>query len=127
MLAHVLIIDDNSHQHELFRCYASQLKDVLLSHAMDLDEAVERLSHKAVELILLDNRLPPYSDYRQTVPKLRSAGYGGRIVVISADIQDRIFGEIDAYSVDSVVDKFEFSLMNFSERLLSLMSGNRTT
>lgn len=124
-MANVLIIDDNSHQHELFRCYASQLHDVSLAHAVDLDEAVEQLSNGAVELVLLDNRIPPYCDYRQTVPKLRSAGYNGKIVVISADIQDRVFSEVEAHSVDTVIDKFEFSLMNFSEKLFGLLGSNR--
>ncbi len=121
-----MIVDDNSHQHELFRCYATQLKDVLLSHAVDLDEAVERLSNRAVELILLDNRIPPYSDYRETVPALRATGYSGKIVVISADTKDGVFGEIEAYSVDKVIDKFEFSLTNFSEKLWGLLGADRS-
>lgn len=122
-MANVLVVDDNSHQHELFRCYALHLGDVFLSHAHSLDEAVERLSNMAVELILLDNRIPPYSDYRETVPQLRSAGYQGKIIVISADINDRVFGAIKKHTVDTVVDKFEFSMTNFSDKLKHFMDA----
>lgn len=109
----ILIVDDNDHQHELFRCYAMTSDKVELTHAASLDEALEILNEAKPDIVFLDSRLVPYDDYRQTVPLIRDAGYTGKIIVISADVNEAIFLEAEQYSVESCLDKFAISLTNF--------------
>jgi hypothetical protein len=58
-------------------------------------------------MILMDNRLQPQADFRETVPELRRAGYIGPVGVISSSISDAYFQKIDDYGVDFRIDKAE--------------------
>lgn len=115
--ASILLVDDNSHQHELFKCYAMNAKDVDIHFASTIPDAIESIRRDKPAAVLLDNRLHPYSSYLETVPLLREAGFDGKIVVISADVSEKIFASHRAYSVDSCVNKFDFNLSNFSQRI----------
>ncbi len=119
MLTKFLLIDDNDHQHELFRCYAMLADTLELAHARSLEEAVNTLADDLPDVVLLDNRLHPYRDYRQTVPKLRQAGFVGKIVLISSDVNEPIFSNANttAFNVHSCVDKSDFRLDTFQQTL----------
>lgn len=111
--ARILVVDDNSHQHELFRCYSSVANDIELEHAMTLDEALDIIAERAPSIIFLDNRLEPFDDFRETVPRIRERGFDGRIVVLSADVDTNAFKEINRFTVHSYLDKLDITLNNF--------------
>ncbi len=59
------------------------------------------------DLILLDNRLLPNADFRETVPELRGIGYTGPIGVVSTDISGSYFQQFPDYGVDFRIGKDE--------------------
>lgn len=75
--------------------------------AQSIDEAVERVKQVAYDMILVDNRLLPNNDFRETVPRLREIGYTGPIGVISSDISDAYFQQFQEYGVDFRIGKDE--------------------
>ena len=75
--------------------------------AQSIDEAVERAKEIAYEMILVDNRLLPNNDFRETVPRLREIGYTGPIGVISSDISDAYFQQFEEFGVDFRIGKDE--------------------
>ncbi len=116
MLANILLINDNDHQHELFRCYAMMSDDIELNHATDLEEAAGMIAKTDLDLIFLDDRLHPYGDFRETVPVVRKAGYREKIVLISSDVEHPIFWEADDHTVYACMDKSDFSLEKFPQQ-----------
>ncbi len=110
----VLIVDDSEMQLRLFEAYASTLTKASYKPAQALEAAVEQLDDGAPDLILLDNRLHPYDDFRQTVPRIRDAGYSGKIVVMSSEINHPMFLEAAEFDVADVVDKSEFNSRSFA-------------
>lgn len=111
----VLLIDDNNHQHELFNCYALTVDDIELEHAVNLEEGIDSLSSKTPHVIFLDNRLQPFANFSETVPSIRDAGFEGKIVVISSDINDPQFSTSESFSVHHFRDKSDFSLSTFGQ------------
>ena len=111
----VLLIDDNDHQHELFNCYAMTTEGIELDHAVNLEEGIECLSSKTPHVIFLDNKLQPFSSFSETVPSIRQAGFDGKIVVISSDINDPQFRTSQSFTVHHCRDKADFSLNTFEQ------------
>ena len=108
---HILLVDDDPAENVIL----SALMRKVTSYAITLDyvETVEaalefiRASGVRLDMILMDNRLQPQADFRETVPELRRAGYIGPIGVISSSISDAYFQKIDDYGVDFRIDKAE--------------------
>ncbi len=108
---HILLVDDDPAENIIL----SALMRKVASYAITLDyvETVEgaldfiRSSGATLDMILMDNRLQPQADFRETVPELRRNGYIGPIGVISSSISDAYFQKIDDYGVDFRIDKAE--------------------
>ena len=108
---HILLVDDDPAENVIL----SALVRKVASYAIVLDyvETVEgalgfiRTGGVALDMILMDNRLQPQADFRQTVPELRRAGYIGPVGVISSSISDAYFQKIEDYGVDFRIDKAE--------------------
>ena len=111
----ILFVDDNEHQHKLIECFSMTLSDVDVRHAKSLQHALEEMAKDNVAVIFLDSRLPPYTDYRQTVPKLRGKGFAGKIVVVSSDIQDPVFDQFEDFDADDCLDKVHINLKSFKD------------
>lgn len=111
----ILFIDDNEHQHKLIECYSQTLDDVDVRHARSLESIIDNVERERFDVIFLDSRLPPHSDYRETAPKIRACGYDGKIIVISADINDPIFSKFDEFGVDDCLDKSDITLRNYQD------------
>ena len=118
----VLIVDDNEQQLRLFKYYALTLPEAEYVPAQTLEDAIEHIAIDPPDLVLLDNRLHPYADYRQTVPEIRAAGYCGNIVVMSADTVDPVFADINAFDVVGLIDKSEFSLKSYRHLISRYLS-----
>lgn len=115
----ILILDDDDHYALLFSAYLklSGVEGGTVQHASSTESAVEQLPHFAPDMVFLDNRIPPYSDFRTSLSTLRNAGYKGPIVVQSACLADKIFDEAKRLGVAEVVDKLEMN----DHRLIELL------
>ncbi|WP_242220418.1 response regulator [Shinella zoogloeoides] len=108
---HILLVDDDPTENiilgALMRKVASYA--ITLHYVETVDDALGfiRASGPPLDMILMDNRLQPQADFRETVPELRRAGYIGPIGVISSSISDAYFQKIDDYGVDFRIDKAE--------------------
>jgi len=121
--SNVLLIDDNTHQHELFDCYAATANTINLMSALDVDEGMVTMMDKCPDVILLDNRLVEVENFKESVPELRAFGFTGPIVVISSDISSITKDEMDDYLVSGCIDKFDFDLGNFETKIVELMAA----
>src|ERR1700754_2617207 len=75
--------------------------------AQSIGEAVAKAKEGEYQMILVDNRLLPNNDFRETVPQLREIGYTGPIGVVSSDISDTYFQEFEEFGVDFRIGKDE--------------------
>ncbi len=78
-----------------------------VEYSQSISDALEKVKGGRFDLILLDNRLLPNADFRETVPALRGIGYTGPIGVVSTDISDGYFQEFPDYGVDFRIGKDE--------------------
>ena len=79
---HILLVDDDPTENiilgALMRKVASYA--ITLHYVETVDDALGfiRASGVPLDMILMDNRLQPQADFRETVPELRRAGYMAR-------------------------------------------------
>jgi DNA-binding NarL/FixJ family response regulator len=105
----VLFIDDEFIEYRAIKKKVPELSDFAIEfdYSGSIEDAVEKLGRGRFDLILLDNRLLPRSDFRETVPELRGAGYTGPIGVVSTDISGGYFQQFPDYGVDFRIGKDE--------------------
>ena len=120
-----MFVEDNEHQKKLIECYALKTPWLKLEMASDIGETIELLRTETPDVIFLDSRIVPYSDYRETVPIIRRIGYEGKIVVVSADIQHPIFLSSSDYSVAACLDKSDLNLTTFESIVGSYLEDAR--
>jgi DNA-binding NarL/FixJ family response regulator len=85
----LLLLDD----HTLFRAMLSRLLDTapdfqVVGHYSSSDEALEELGRHTVDLVLLDYDLGNRQNGLQFIRAAREAGYGGRIFLVTAGMND---------------------------------------
>lgn len=119
--SNVLLIDDDSCQHELFSCYAAAANFTDMSYALNLEEGLVLINEEIPQVILLDDRLSPFLNFKETIPKIRASGFKGRIVVISADVDGISQKEMRDYSVHDCIDKVDFDFTNFKNTIGALL------
>ncbi|OCP04875.1 MULTISPECIES: response regulator [unclassified Ensifer] len=108
--AHILLVDDDPAENLILRALIRKVSnvDIQLHYCQTMESALEFLrSGEPVSMILLDNRLKPQADFRETVPALRHHGYIGPIGVISASLTDPYFQNLEEYGADFRIDKAE--------------------
>lgn len=107
----ILLVDDDPAENLILRALMRKVSSyaIELHYVETVEAALEfiRSSGTELDMILMDNRLQPQADFRETVPELRRAGYIGPIGVISSSISDAYFQKIDDYGVDFRIDKAE--------------------
>ena len=105
----ILMVDDEILEFKVLQQKMKSSPDYVIDadFAQSIDEAVERAKETAYEMILVDNRLLPNNDFRETVPRLREIGYTGPIGVISSDISDAYFQQFEEFGVDFRIGKDE--------------------
>lgn len=119
--SNILLIDDDSCQHELFSCYAAAVNFTDMSYALNLEKALELINEETPKVILLDDRLSPFQNFKETIPKIRASGFKGRIVVISADVGGISLKEMKDYTVHGCIDKVDFDFTNFRNQIEALL------
>lgn len=127
---HILLVDDDPAENVILTALMRKVTSyaITLHYVETVDGALDfiRSSNVPLDMILMDNRLHPQTDFRESVPDLRRAGYIGPIGVISSSISDAYFQKIDDYGVDFRIDKaeldptaIEFILQEYVKRDIS--------
>ncbi|WP_083198418.1 response regulator [Pararhizobium polonicum] len=107
---HILLVDDDPAENLIMRSVMKKVSsaDIHLHYCETIDAALDFItSGKPVSMVLMDNRLQPHADFRETVPALRQHGFIGPIGVISASLADPYFQTFEEYGVDFRIDKAE--------------------
>ena len=107
----LLLIDDSAVERRLFEAYLHRAgrDDVALDHAATIEAGIAHLAAHAVDLVFLDNRIPPYESFAETAPKLRAAGFDGPIYAYSAAIDATpAFKNPEAHGATGCFDKLDF-------------------
>lgn len=109
--AHLLLVDDDPAENVILSALMRKVASyaITLHYVETVDGALDfiRSSGVRLDMVLMDNRLQPQADFRETVPELRRVGYIGPVGVISSSINDAYFQKIDDYGVDFRIDKAE--------------------
>ncbi|WP_064681160.1 response regulator [Rhizobium bangladeshense] len=105
----VLFVDDEFIEFRALKKKIADLSEPLVEveYSPSIGDALEKIRAARFDLILLDNRLLPNADFRETVPELRGIGYTGPIGVVSTDISGGYFQEFPDYGVDFRIGKDE--------------------
>ena len=105
----ILMVDDEILEFKVLQQKMKSSPDYIIDadFAQSIGEAVERAKTVEYAMILVDNRLLPNNDFRETVPRLREIGYTGPIGVISSDISDAYFQQFQEFGVDFRIGKDE--------------------
>jgi len=105
----VLFVDDEFIEFRALKKKIADLSEpaVEVEYSQSIGDALETIRLARFDLILLDNRLLPNADFRETVPELRGIGYTGPIGVVSTDISGGYFQEFRNYGVDFRIGKDE--------------------
>ena len=105
----ILLVDDDPAEHVLMKRTLEKVDGppLELEYVSDIGSAVEAVAGGGVDLVLLDNRLVPNNDFRETAPQLREAGFIGPIGIISSDISGNYFQEFPQFGVDFRIGKDE--------------------
>ncbi|WP_160011515.1 response regulator [Rhizobium sp. 18055] len=108
----LLFVDDEFIEFRSLKKTIATLTDppVDMVYAQSVSDALAKLATGSFDLILLDNRLLPNDDFRQTAPKLRAAGYTGPIGIVSMDVSDGYFQQFQDYGVDFRIGKDEIDV-----------------
>lgn len=105
----ILMVDDEILEFKVLQQKMKSSPDYAIDadFAQSIGEAVELAKQTIYGMILVDNRLLPNNDFRETVPRLREIGYTGPIGVISSDISDAYFQQFQEFGVDFRIGKDE--------------------
>lgn len=83
----ILLIDDHNVFTKIFAAYLlrTKFRDYKLENAADVYSATEHLKSKTFDLIVLDNRIPPYFNYLESIKLLETVNWRGPILLISGE------------------------------------------
>lgn len=107
----ILLIDDDPVEEIILGALLSKVVNykINMSFCMTVGDALKRLANTpSIDIILLDNRLQPGEDFRESAPRLRQGGFIGPIGVISSSLTDPYFQDFQEYGADFRIDKAEF-------------------
>ncbi|MEQ8656902.1 MAG: hypothetical protein RIC24_06305 [Hyphomicrobiales bacterium] len=106
----LLYLDDCDIDHRLMEAYLS----LDSSHSYDitacttLEEARAALATEEYDALILDNRVPPYTNYHQTYETLKAeTGFDGFTLVVSADVNGDEFTPEMRRGDEVIFDKAE--------------------
>ncbi|TCD16605.1 response regulator transcription factor [Oricola cellulosilytica] len=105
----ILLIDDDENMHKIFRCYCRMggRTDYEIVGVKTLEAGLHVMRQTTLDAVLLDNRLQPFSDIRETLPHITSEIGSAKLYVISAHIDEPYLSGREIPGVDKVIDKFE--------------------
>lgn len=118
----ILLLDD----HALFRESVSRLLGAepgleVIAHCGTIEEALETLQRKSIDLILLDFDLGE-RDGREFLRLAREQGFQGKILVVTAGIDARAVSELIRSGVSGVFRKHDSAAL-LAEGIRDVMAG----
>ena len=119
---HILLLDD----HALFRESVSRLLGAetgfdVVAHCGTIDEALEILSRKSVDLLLLDFDLGP-RDGREFLRLAKEQGFDGKILLVTAGIDAGVISELIRSGVSGVFLKHDSAAL-LAQGIRDVMAG----
>lgn len=107
---HILLVDDDPAENLIMRGLMKRVSsaEISLHYCETIEGALDFIkSGKPVSMVLMDNRLQPQADFRETVPAMRQQGFIGPIGVISSSLADPYFQKFEEFGADFRIDKGE--------------------
>ena len=107
----VLYLDDDEIDRTLMQMHVKRhLKGSVQLHlAETVCEARDALASGHFDYLVIDNRIPPVQDYRETLDLLDLDGFEGRIIVVSSETRFDCFNSQRDPRVHAVTDKSDLS------------------
>ncbi|MEO0971765.1 MAG: hypothetical protein AAFX85_01625 [Pseudomonadota bacterium] len=122
MAFRVLYVEDTDFDRVIFGRYFSRLPlpDVQVDYAESLNGALGHLrdGDEPPDLMFLDNGLPPYRTFRETLPQLTNAGYAGPVVLLSGVLTDDMQVAVEARQLYALIDKQRLDTESLSDIVL---------
>ncbi|WP_417476465.1 hypothetical protein [Maricaulis sp.] len=80
----IAVVDDDPIELMLLRELSTSFDTTLQFDGHSTVRAFIESRPEQYDLVFLDRRIPPHDEYRETLPMLASAGYEGRVVLMTA-------------------------------------------
>ncbi|EDQ31937.1 Response regulator of citrate/malate metabolism [Hoeflea phototrophica DFL-43] len=105
----ILVIEDDETDYDIVRRNFSKVAGHAFEifHCVNVEDAIDLLSKKSIDLVLLDNHLGPEIDIRASLPRLRKAGYTNPIGILSSDVENETVEQFDSLGGDFRMSKDE--------------------
>lgn len=113
-----LLIDDNQALGRLFEFFLNdhRLAKVGCEQVLTVSDAVNFLKTHTVDIIFLDNRVPPYKSFKETAHLIRQATQAPIILMTGTDLDELGYSDVPA-PLSGYLAKNDLS----SERLLKVV------
>ncbi len=123
---HLLYVEDCAIDQRLMTAYLQQDGDVsyTLTNCSTLDEASEALQSTNYDALILDNRLPPFTNYHEPYRALKEQhGFNGPAVIVSAETSGNEFARERRQDNEVVLDKSDLVDLVRNGHFAKLMRG----
>jgi two-component system, NarL family, nitrate/nitrite response regulator NarL len=119
---HILLLDD----HSLFRESVSRLLNAeadfdVVAHCGTIEEALQVLRRKSIDLVLLDFDLGE-TDGREFLRLAKVQGFKGKVLVVTAGVEDGAISELIRYGISGVFRKHDSAAL-LAEGIRDVMAG----
>ena len=106
----VLLIDDNHATARLMgHIFAlTEFASIKFLHADTVEDGLETLSSESVDLVFLDNRVPPHQRFEDPLRKIRGSSSAKVILLTGTDLEDLGYDALPA-SLDGFLSKNDLS------------------
>ena len=106
----VLLIDDNHATARLMgHIFAlTEFASIKFLHADTVEDGLETLSSESVDLVFLDNRVPPHQRFEDPLRKIRGSSSAKVILLTGTDLEDLGYDPLPA-SLDGFLSKNDLS------------------
>lgn len=113
-----LLVDDNQALGRLFAFFLNDLviANVECEQVLTVSDAVNHLKTHTVDIVFLDNRIPPFKSFKETAQMIRQATEAPIILLTGTDLDELGYSDIPA-PLSGYLAKNDLS----SERLLTVI------
>lgn len=126
----LLYLDDCDIDHRLLSAYLRMdgARTYTVTACTTVEEALLAIQGETYDALIIDNRVPPFSDYHEPYRHLKqNAGYQGPTLIISADISGHEFNADKRQDHELVLDKADLLPAVKSGLLAQVVQGNAPT
>lgn len=124
MTATALYVDDAKFDRMLFTKYFRAMcrDDLTLRCAESVEAGLDLMRAQMPDLLFLDNRVPPYTCFEESLAMFRQAGFRGPVVLLTGLTTSELQAEVErAGQVLGVLDKHQLDSQRLSEVITPLL------